>query len=283
MPEGESFVAKILQRALDGVLTAAQTRAVETGIDVIGDIAIVKLDDSVKDQGPAVGNAILESMKNVRVVFDQEGGIEGDFRLRKLRHVAGEDRTLTTHRENQLRFTVDVERCYFSPRLSTERLRIADVVQPGELVLNMFAGVGPYSNTISRRKRVKVYSNELNATAFELHARNNRLNKVEDLTVMFGEDAMDLQKSIDVKFDRILMPHPSASDRFLPVAAEMAKPGGRIHYYRQVSGYDLQEAENELSREVRAILGHAPTFRMRKVREIGPRFLELAADIQLAS
>ena len=275
-------MAKLLRKSLEGVLPPGQAKALETGVDVIGDIAIVKLDESVKDQGRAVGEAILASMKNVKAVFDQEGGLEGDFRLRKLRHIAGEERTLTTHRENQLRFMVDVEKCYFSPRLSTERLRIAEATQPGEVVLNMFAGVGPYSNTLSKRRGVMVYSNELNETALELHRRNNRLNKVEELTKMFGEDAARLPGVVDARFDRVLMPHPSRSDRFLPVAAKMTKPGGFIHYYRHLSGYDLAEAERELAIEIGEILGREARFRTRKVREIGPRYLELVADVHVA-
>lgn len=275
-------MVRLLRKALEGTLPPEQAKTLETGVDVIGDIAIVKLDDSVKAQGGIVGEAILAAMRNVKAVFDQEGGLEGDFRLRKLKHIAGENRTLTTHKENQLRFVVDVEKCYFSPRLSTERLRIAEATRPGEVVLNMFAGVGPYSNTLSKIRRVTVYSNELNEVALELHRRNNRLNKVEDLTKMFGEDAARLPQSVDAKFDRILMPHPSQSDRFLAAAAEMAKPGGRIHYYRHLSGYDLAEAERQLAAEIGEILGRDAKFRTRKVREIGPRYLELVADIEVA-
>lgn len=273
-------MAKLLQKTLEGVLPPGQAKALETGIDIIGDIAIVKLDASVKGQGPAVGEAILASMKNVKAVFDQEGGLEGDFRLRRLRHVAGEQRTLTTHKENQLRFLVDVEKCYFSPRLSTERLRIAALSKPGEVVLNMFAGVGPYSNTLSKKSGSTVYSNELNGFAFELHLKNNKLNKVEEATRMFNQDATTLLETVDVKFDRILMPHPSQSDKFLVAAAAMVKPGGFIHYYRHISGYDLGEAERELDRELGQILGRGAKFKARKVREIGPRYIELVADIQ---
>ena len=190
----------------------------------------------MKECGPAVGGAIMDSMKNVKAVFDQEGGLEGDFRLRRLRHLAGEDRTLTMHRENMLRFMVDVEKCYFSPRLSTERARIADLVGDGEVVLNMFAGVGPYSITIAKRKRAEVYSNELNEAAYRLHLENNRLNKVEQRMHMLNEDALGLPASMGIKFDRILMPHPSQSDRFLATAKRLLKTKGWIHYYRHVSG-----------------------------------------------
>jgi tRNA (guanine37-N1)-methyltransferase len=221
-------------------------------------------------------------MKHVKAVFDQEGGLEGDFRLRRLRHIAGEERTLTMHKENQLRLMVDVEKCYFSPRLSTERLRVSDLTAEGEMVLNMFAGVGPYSITIAKRKKATVYSCELNTYAYELHVKNNALNKVEGRVRMFNEDASKLPDILDERFDRILMPHPSQSDRFLPAALRLARPGGWIHYYRHVSGYDLSEADEVIGAELHEILGEGPTFKTRKVREIGPRYLELVADIHLA-
>jgi tRNA (guanine37-N1)-methyltransferase len=275
-------LVRLFRDSLSGVLPPGQARALETGIDIIGDIAIVKLAGEAKASGPAVGRAIMASMKNVKAVFDQEGGLEGDFRLRRLRHLAGEERTLTMHRENMLRFMVDVEKCYFSPRLSTERARIADLVEDGEVVLNMFAGVGPYSITIAKRKRVEVYSNELNETAYRLHLENNRLNKVEQRMHMLNEDALGLSASMGIKFDRILMPHPSQSDRFLAAARRLLKKNGWMHYYRHVSGADVEEAQRGLEVELRGILGEGVVFGSRRVREIGPHYLELVADIQAA-
>ena len=91
-------MVKLLRDSLGGVLPPGQARALETGIDIIGDIAIVKLGEEAKESGPVVGEAIMASMKNVRAVFDQEGGLEGDYRLRRLRLIAGENRTLTLHK-----------------------------------------------------------------------------------------------------------------------------------------------------------------------------------------
>ncbi|MGD0637203.1 MAG: class I SAM-dependent methyltransferase family protein [Nitrososphaerales archaeon] len=273
-------MVKLLRDSLGGLLPPGQARALETGIDIIGDIAIVKLSEEARPSGPVVGDAIMASMKNVKAVFDQEGGLEGDFRLRRLRHVAGEDRTLTLHKENLLRFMVDVEKCYFSPRLSTERARIADLVEDGEVVLNMFAGVGPYSITIAKRKRAEVYSNELNETAYRLHLENNKLNKVEARVKMLNLDAAVLPDHLKARFDRILMPHPSQSDRFLETARGLLKEGGWIHYYRHVSGADAGEARANLNLELRRILGDGASFTSRKVREIGPHYIELVADIQ---
>ena len=164
-------------------------------------------------------------MKSARCVFEQEGGIEGDFRLRKLRHLAGEDRTMTVHRENGCSFRVDVAKCYFSPRLATERMRIAEEAAEGESVLNMFAGVGPFSVLLAKRKKARVLSCELNRFACELHEENDRLNKVEKLVKVLNADARRLPRLTRRRFDRILMPHPSQADRFLPAALQMARKG----------------------------------------------------------
>jgi len=251
----------------------------ESGIDVIGDIAIVKLRPGVGGKEGALAEAILEEMKSVKCVYGQEGAIEGDFRLRKLRHLGGEERTTTLHKENGLRLRLDVETCYFSPRLSTERLRVAELVADGEKVLNMFAGVGPYSILIA--KRTMVWSCELNDAAFRFHLENNRLNKVEGRIEMFEDDALALPERLEGEegFDRILMPHPSQSNLFLPAAVRMLAPGGVVHYYRHVSGEDVPEADGTLRKELAAIAPGLCVASVRKVRVIGPRFIELVAEL----
>jgi tRNA (guanine37-N1)-methyltransferase len=251
----------------------------ESGIDVIGDIAIVKLRPGAEGKEGALAEAILGEMKSVKCVYGQEGGIEGDFRLRKLRHLGGEERTTTLHKENGIRLKLDIETCYFSPRLSTERLRIADQVEEGEKVLNMFAGVGPYSILIA--KKTAVWSCELNEAAFRFHLENNRLNKVEGRVEMIQGDAMALPERLrgEVMFDKILMPHPSQSNLFLPAALSMLAEGGVVHYYRHVSGEDEGEAEETLRKEVGRIAPGTSVGSVRRVRVIGPRYIELVADL----
>lgn len=251
----------------------------ESGIDVIGDIAVVKLRPGSEGREKSIAEAILEEIKSVKCVYGQEGGIEGDYRLRRLRHLGGEERTTTVHRENGLRLKLDVETCYFSPRLSTERLRIASEVKESEKVLNMFAGVGPFSILVA--KKARVWSCELNESAYLFHVENNKLNKVEGRVRMVQGDAMLLPESIrgEGPFERILMPHPSQADLFLPAAMAMLAPRGVIHYYRHVSGEDEPEAEGRLREEVRKLAPGLSVVSVRRVRAIGPRYIELVAEL----
>ncbi len=168
-------MAKLLREALKGALKPEQVRAVETGIDIIGDIAIVKLGRSGEGPGDSRGGARSSAgMKNVKAVFDQEGGLEGDFRSRRLRHLAGENRTLTMHKENGLRFKVDVEKCYFSPRLSTERMRIADLAGEGEKVAEHVRWGGAVLDHARQEDDAEVWSCELNEVAYKLARREQQ-------------------------------------------------------------------------------------------------------------
>jgi tRNA (guanine37-N1)-methyltransferase len=248
----------------------------------VGDIAIVKLRPGAGGKESALAKAILDEMKSVKCVYGQEGGIEGDFRLRKLRHLGGEERTTTVHKENGLRLKLDVETCYFSPRLSTERLRIAEQVAKGERVLNMFAGVGPY--TILIAKRTRVWSCELNDAAFKFHVENNRMNKVERHVEMVEGDASALPEKLAEAgpFDRILMPHPSQSNLFLPAAVSMLSHGGVIHYYRHMTGRDPEEAADNVRKELGTVAPMLSVESVRRVRAIGPRYVELVADLKMS-
>lgn len=247
----------------------------------MGDIAIVRLPELSAAEKRRLARVLRKEVKNLKCVYEQEGGIEGEFRLRKLKHLVGEKRTLTLHRENGCVFRVDIARCYFSPRLSTERLAIAGQVTPRERVLNMFAGVGPFSIAIAKTAGATVTSCEINEYACDLHEENNRLNKVQDKVHVIRGDAAELPAREETRFDRVLMPHPSQADKFLPTALKMAKRGAVINYYRHVLGKSEDEASARLIEELSGLVPPRTHVATRRVREVGPRWLEMAADLRL--
>ncbi len=274
-------VPRLIRAALEKAGIRGAER-VSSGVDVVGDIAVVRLAGFTPAEKRRAARAMLGESKNLRVVMEQEGGIEGEFRLRKLKHLAGERRTVTLHRENGCSYRVDLAKSYFSPRLGTERSRVAGLVKKKEKVLNMFAGVGPFSILIAKTSGARVTSCEANPVAARLHEENNRLNKVEGLVEVIEGDAAGLPGKVHGKFDRVIMPHPSEADRFLPVALAMAKKGGTIHYYRHVLGEDEDEAELALRKELARLLPRTSRFASRRVRAVGPRWVELVADIRAA-
>src|SRR5437870_5383303 len=112
-----------------------------------------------------------------------------------------------------------------------------------------------------------------------------RLRKLRHLAgerrTTINADATALPDWLEGKFDRILMPHPSRADRYLGAALLLVADGGVIHYYRHISAEDFDQAKSAILHELREVQG-LRSIVVRKVREVGPRWLEVVADLQLS-
>ena len=162
----------MLKKALENVLTEKESDELISAFDQIGEIIIVRIPDSLLSKKKIIGNALLEEVKIVRSVFYQASAVEGNFRTRDLEILAGEDNTETEYKEFGCRFRVDVKNAFFSPRLSTERERIANLIQNGEIMTNMFAGIGMFSIMAAKKKKCRVYSLDINPIASKLCEAN---------------------------------------------------------------------------------------------------------------
>jgi tRNA (guanine37-N1)-methyltransferase len=223
----------------------------------------------------------------VRTVLNQTTPVRGEFRTREFEVIAGEPRTETVHREGGCSFRVDLARVYFSPRLATERLRVAKLVRPGEVVINLFAGVGCYSVLIAKHSRpTRVYSIDKNPVAFEYMKENIRINKVGALVVPILGDARDVvENRLAGKADRVLMPLPELARDFLDVALKALKPaGGTIHFYDFGEEPDLFGPSFEFARSVAASRGLSVILTgARKIRSYATRCYHVALDLALSS
>ena len=119
----------MLKKALENALTSKESDELISAIDQIGDIIIVRIPDSLLSKKKIIGETLLKEVKIARSVFYQASDVEGDFRTRNLEILAGEDNTETEYKEFGCKFLVDVENAFFSPRLSTERERISNLIQ----------------------------------------------------------------------------------------------------------------------------------------------------------
>jgi len=225
----------------------------QPGFEVVGDIAIVEDIDAER-----VASALMSASKNIRAVIAPLSDVEGEFRTRRFRHVAGEARTVTTHKEHGLRYRVDLEGAYFTPRLGTERLRVAGLVRPGDVVLDMFAGVGPFA-LLMAKKGARVIAMDKNSVAVQYLKENARLNKVESIEILEG-DAGGLALGCESQADHVIMNLPHSASQFLIPAMRAAKPGGIVHYYAIAPEKDLyrdlaliENAADQMSASVEVI------------------------------
>ena len=206
----------MLKKALASVLSEKESGDLFSAFDQIGDIIIVRIPDTLLSKKKVIGETLLNEVKTVRSVYYQASDVEGDFRTRNLEIIAGEDNTETEYKEFGCKFIVDVEKAFFSPRLSTERERIANLIQEGEIVTNMFAGVGMFSIMAAKKKKCTVYSLDINPVASELCEKNIELNKLAGKIISInGEASKIIKEQLENKSDRTLMLLPERSDEFL--------------------------------------------------------------------
>ncbi|MEJ2294767.1 MAG: class I SAM-dependent methyltransferase family protein [Candidatus Lokiarchaeota archaeon] len=216
--------------------------------DIIGSIAIIEFSDldELQDREKIhfkreVAKAITLVNNSVKSVYEKASQVKGEYRLRKLKILYGKDHPETIHKENYALFKVNVKKAYFTPRLVNERKRIASSpIKNGELIVDMFAGVGPFSIQVAQKKEVQIYSFDINSNAYKYLKANIILNHVENVVVPININVKTLLKGdnqlgtiLRNKVDRIIMNLPERSLNFLDVACFLIKKsGGIIHNYQ---------------------------------------------------
>ncbi len=211
-----------------------------TSYDIVGSILLIKLPKSLLRHQTKIGNALLETHKNIRTVCLIDP-VSGELRTRNITIIAGENQTLTTYTEYGLTYQVDVASTYFSSRLSSERKRVTDQVKPGDVVVDMFAGVAPFSIMIARYAQPKiVYAIDKNKEAINLAMQNIRQNHVLQTVEVMCADAKDAEKIIPEKADRIIMNLPFSAYNFFSVALSIAAPTCKVHYYDIIREEDIE-------------------------------------------
>jgi tRNA (guanine37-N1)-methyltransferase len=253
-------------------------------------MAILRLTNTSEKYVLTIAEAIMKVHRNVKTVLAQTGPVRGDFRLRKLEYVAGENKTATVHKESGCLFSVDVEKCYFSPRLLHERMRIAKQVKNEEIVVNMFSGVGSFSIIIAKHSTAKrVYSIDINPSVVQSLRENVRINRAFGKVVPLLGDAKEvIEKSLRHVADRVLMPLPKKAAEYLPYALLALKTtGGWIHYYdfdhAGKSDNPIVKVNSKVAERLGSLNGKFEIPFGRVVRTIGPNWYQVVLDIKISS
>ena len=277
-------MAHILKTILKNVLPPEDISKLYSAFDIVGSIIILRIPDSLNSRKHIIADTVLMNIKSAKSIFAQTSAVQGDYRLRNLEYLAGVNCTATEHREHGCRFKVDVSKTYFSPRLSTERMRIAKKIADNEIITNMFAGVGTYSILIAKsNKTCKVYSIDSNPIANELALVNTQLNKVRERVIPICGDAREvIAKQLRGTSTRVLMPLPEKAKEFVDFAVMALKEKkGMIHYFAHIRANSKKLALDNAALDIKyAFINH--DYRIastRVVREVGPRMYQTVSDI----
>ncbi|HXU96345.1 MAG TPA: class I SAM-dependent methyltransferase family protein [Candidatus Nitrosotalea sp.] len=270
----------MLKHAMNGILTEAEAEELYGAFDQIGNIIILRIPDSLLSKRKIIGEVLLEKVKTAKSVYFQSSPVEGDYRIRKVELLAGEDKTETEYKEHGCRFKIDVEKTFFSPRLSTERERIADLIKEGETIINMFGGVGMFSIVAAKKKKCHVYNIDINPDAARLCSENILLNKLKGTVESIeGDAAKIIEERLRETGDRVLMLLPERSDEFLNSAIQSAKKNAILHYYCHIHAEKKEYVSSLASQHFLSVVNvKSEVLGAKIVRPVGPRFYQAVVD-----
>ncbi len=272
---------KVLEDRLPSHLLASLPHA----IDFVGNIAVLEFPPELEGYKGTIGEAILKTNKRVLTVLEKSSAVEGVFRLRKFEVIAGVAKTETVHMEHGCIYHVDIARAYFSPRLSYEHHRVASQVKDGETVVDMFAGIGPFSVLIAKlRKDVQVYAIDINPNAVHYLKKNIAANHVqEEVTPILGDVSEVVNEKLTRIADRVIMNLPEQALKYVNVACKSLRlKGGVIHYYEFTGDPDpLEAAILRLTQSVEKDNRRLKILLARKVRATAPFIWQVVVDAEI--
>ncbi|TYT62349.1 class I SAM-dependent methyltransferase [Natrialba swarupiae] len=239
----------------------------------------VLLDEDDEERADEIAAAVIESDLPVDTVLNKASKVKGETRVRDWEVLAGEN-TEVVHREYGCEFALDLAAVYFSPRLATERHRVASQVADGEHAFDMFAGVGPFVIPFTKRGGTCV-GVDVNGEAIEYLRENADRNGVADRVTAVHDDVRAVAPEYEDWADRIVMNLPHSADEFLESAVTIAGEDCVVHYY------DIQHEDDPFGPGERAIReaaqpGYDVTVKTRRtVRSYAPHELNVCLDVRL--
>lgn len=85
-------------------------------------------------------------------------------------------------------FRLDYSLVYWNSRLEHEHKRLVSMFQAGEIICDMFAGIGPFAVPAAQKGCI-VYANDLNPDSIHYLRINAKINKVDDCIYAYNMDA----------------------------------------------------------------------------------------------
>ncbi|MBD3191772.1 MAG: hypothetical protein GF308_14085 [Candidatus Heimdallarchaeota archaeon] len=197
--------------------------------DIIGDIIVIFIPDELEGQKFEIGSHLLNLYPHITAVYKETSHAKGKFRVQSKELIAGQG-SETIHREHGLKFKLDVNQVFFSPRQVTERMKLTKQVKKGDHICVFFSGIAAIPIYLSKFTQADtIIGIELNSLAHHYAVENLRLNDVKNVQLINGDVSKVVPDLIhDKKFDLVIMPLPKNAPNFLSLAKEALVANGHL-------------------------------------------------------
>ncbi|MCG3226451.1 MAG: hypothetical protein H7645_05985 [Candidatus Heimdallarchaeota archaeon] len=269
-----------LQKSLKDKINPQLLDKLPSSYAVIGDIAIFhRIDEQLLEHKRIIGEILIEIDPRVKTVIEQ---IETrtEFRRPQIRHIAGEKKTTTVHKEFNTMFKIDLDAITFSPGNKGERGHLIKITEENEIICDMFTCVGNLSlPIIVNNPSVTIYGIEINKEAYDFLTENIALNKVEKrYHSILGDNRVVTPKNVAT---RVIMGFFDIDKKQFENAVEAIKQEGWIHYHYTASRgsrFQIEESVLETSKLMNCKIEEINT---RRIKKFSPRLEHMCADIKI--
>lgn len=190
----------------------------------VGHIVHINLREHLHLYKHVIGKVLHEKVVNCRTVVNKIDMIDNTYRNFQMEILSGDDDMNVTVKENCCTYQFDFSKVYWNSRLCTEHERLIKIFQTGDVVFDIFAGVGPFAIPAAKKKCI-VYANDLNPESFKWLNHNKKLNKIEERYLKsYCKDGKDfiltdikeiLLQHLNVRDVHIVMNLPALAVQFL--------------------------------------------------------------------
>lgn len=275
-------IKELLFEELKDKLSKKELSLLPSSYQKIGNIVILNLKKELWSYDTPIGKIILEKIPSTKSVFRRTGFIKTEFRNPQIKLISGVNNTVTFHKEHGIVYKLDVKEIMFSKGNLNERKRIVSEIKKGEIIIDMFAGIGYFCLGLAKFSEAeKIYAVEINSKSYEYLIENIKLNKVQNKIVpILGNAAIEVPKLGKIA-DRVIMGLLPSCKEYLKDAIKAVKENGIIHYHGIAKkGEDkklFDDVKNAAEKERRKI----KLIKKTKVKSYAPKVYHLVLDCQI--
>jgi len=276
----ESPIVEIRSDLAEQGLDGAMIERLPDSWEMLGDVLVIKLPEELMPAKKTIAETYA-SVLGAKSVLRDLGAIHGEERKPEMELLLGTD-TEAIHLENGVLYSLDATSIMFSSGNVDERTRMGSIECDGEVVLDMFAGIGYMSLPLAVHHDPKmVYACEIRKLTYDYLERNIELNGVGDVMVPILGDSRAFAPQ--EKVDRILMGYLKDTFMFLPKALQCLRSGGIVHYHENFPNAVLPDRPIEHLKEAAGEDWNFEILRNKVVKTFSPGVSHVVIDVRFTS
>ena len=282
MPEGDPH--SILEEAVKEICGGRLPGDLPRRWERFSDVAIMPRGSFEGDGWPS-GEPLWEAVAGALGAkrLARMGEVSGDFRESGVEMLLGDD-DWVVRRESGVDYGYPMTRCMFSAGNVNERRRMGEVSSEGEVVVDLYAGIGYYTLPALVHGGSTAHACEWNPEAVKALRWGLEANGVEDRCTIHEGDNRIAAQSLGGVADRVFLGLLPSSEEGLETALEVLSPsGGTLHVHGLAPSKDHSSWVGDLLSSASSLRpGSDLSHDLTRVKSYAPHWDHVVLDLRVA-